>query len=75
MRVTSEYEQSSMIAMGKGEVDDLSKLDYLDEEALINELCIRYKNGQIYVSRTIFCVQSESFLTCSLINRLILAMC
>lgn len=35
--------------VGKGNVDDLSKLSYLDEEKLIEELCIRYKNGQIYV--------------------------
>ena len=35
--------------IGKGNVDDLSKLSYLDEDKLIEELCIRYKNGQIYV--------------------------
>lgn len=50
MRVTSEYEQSFSIA-GKGEVDDLSKLEFLDEQALINELYVRYKNGQIYVRK------------------------
>ena len=37
--------------IGKGNVDDLSKLSYLDEEKLIEELCIRYKNGQIYVKQ------------------------
>lgn len=42
-QVTSEV-------VGKGNVDDLSKLSYLDEEKLIEELCIRYKNGQIYVN-------------------------
>lgn len=40
--------------VGKGNVDDLSKLSYLDEEKLIEELCIRYKNGQIYVRNRIF---------------------
>lgn len=38
---------------GKGNVDDLSKLSYLDEQKLIEELCVRYKNGQIYVRNEI----------------------
>jgi myosin heavy subunit len=35
--------------MGKGEIDDLSKLSYIDEKKLIQELRARFKNGQIYV--------------------------
>lgn len=42
------------MVMGNGEVDDLSKLAYLDEEKLIQELCIRYKNGHIYVGLIFF---------------------
>ena len=36
--------------MGKGEIDDLAKLSYIDEKKLIQELRARFKNGQIYVS-------------------------
>ena len=35
--------------IGKGNIDDLSKLSFLNEELLIQELGVRYKNGQIYV--------------------------
>jgi myosin heavy subunit len=35
--------------IGNGDIDDLSKLSFLDEDNIIAELRARYKKGQIYV--------------------------
>ncbi len=41
---------NNTIKIGSGDVDDLSKLSFLDEENIIAELRARYRKGQIYVS-------------------------
>ena len=56
--------------MGKGEIDDLAKLSYIDEKKLIQELRARFKNGQIYVSN-FFLNKIIQFFSKNLSNHLI----
>ncbi len=41
---------NNTLKIGSGDVDDLSKLSFLNEENIIAELRARYRKGQIYVS-------------------------